>query len=254
MAEALDDNGKKTPSEFPQAGARLKMKDLELRTGVTREAIHFYLREGLLPEPERPKRNVAYYSDEHVVRIQAIKRLQQERSLPLHAIKPLLDGFDYQALNTQDNLARFELTVQSHVNGELPTQNVSLQELTAETGLSEGFLHTLHQQGVIHIDGEGEAAALNFSEAAIVRLWARLQSLGFDEDKGYGSDYLKRFADAMAPVAEAEVDNFLQQFGDVPADEAAQMAAQGMSITNEIVSRLRTQAIMRTLHQRVADT
>ena len=35
--------------------APLKMKDLEAQTGVSREAIHFYLREGLLPEPQRLK-------------------------------------------------------------------------------------------------------------------------------------------------------------------------------------------------------
>ena len=34
----------------------MKMKELEARTGVGREAIRFYIREGLLPEPERPKR------------------------------------------------------------------------------------------------------------------------------------------------------------------------------------------------------
>ena len=39
---------------------RLKMKDLERTTGVGREAIRFYIREGLLPEPERPSRNVAW--------------------------------------------------------------------------------------------------------------------------------------------------------------------------------------------------
>ena len=58
--------------------APLKMKDLETRTDVSREAIHFYLREGLLPEPERPKRNVAHYNEGHVARIKLIKRLQEE--------------------------------------------------------------------------------------------------------------------------------------------------------------------------------
>ena len=39
----------------------MKMKELERETGVGRETIRFYIREGLLPEPERPKRNVAAY-------------------------------------------------------------------------------------------------------------------------------------------------------------------------------------------------
>jgi DNA-binding transcriptional MerR regulator len=69
------------------ASDNLKMKDLEARTGLTRQAIHFYLREGLLPEPERPKRNVAHYSEEHVDRIKLIKRLQEEKFLPLGVIK-----------------------------------------------------------------------------------------------------------------------------------------------------------------------
>lgn len=234
----------------PDEGARLKMKDLEALTGVSREAIHFYLREGLLPEPERPKRNVAFYSDEHVVRIRAIKQLQTERGLPLHAIKPLLERFDYEAVRTQDDLGRFELTVQSHVNGELPTQNQSLASVSAATGISAACLHDLGQRGVIQIHGAGASAELDFRDVSIVKLWARLQNLGFDTDKGYDAAYLQRFFDAMAPIAQAEVDTFLAEFGDVAADDAAQIAAEGISITNEILTRLRTQAIMQALHRR----
>jgi DNA-binding transcriptional MerR regulator len=234
-----------------EPGVRLKMKDLEARTGVSREAIHFYLREGLLPEPERPKRNVAYYCDEHVVRIRAIKQLQQQRGLPLEAIKPLLEEFDYQAMQTQDDLGRFELTVQAHVNGELPAHNQLLADVVAETGLSEDFLRELAALGIIRIDGAGEQAEMDFSDVAIVRLWANLQSIGFDEAKGYDTAYLKRFADAVAPIAEAEVDHFLKEFGDSPTADAAQLAARGIAITNEIFTRLRTQAIMRSLHRRV---
>ncbi len=53
----------------------LKMKDLERMNGVGRETIRYYIHEGLLPEPERPARNVAWYSEEFVERIDAIKEL-----------------------------------------------------------------------------------------------------------------------------------------------------------------------------------
>ena len=46
---------------------RLKMRDLERATGVGREAIRYYIREGLLPEPERTARNVAWYDESFVV-------------------------------------------------------------------------------------------------------------------------------------------------------------------------------------------
>ena len=55
-----------------------------------REAIRFYIREGLLPDPERPARNVAYYDPSCVERILLIKELQQKRYLPLSVIKAIV--------------------------------------------------------------------------------------------------------------------------------------------------------------------
>ena len=69
---------------------RLKMQDLERATGVGRETIRFYIREGLLPEPERPSRNVAWYDESFVERVALIKELQQKRFLPLHVIKAIV--------------------------------------------------------------------------------------------------------------------------------------------------------------------
>src|SRR5512134_917083 len=77
-------------SDLSTARKRLKMKDLEQATGVGRESIRFYIREGLLPEPERPGRNVAWYDESFVERISLIKRLQQERFLPLSVIKGIV--------------------------------------------------------------------------------------------------------------------------------------------------------------------
>src|SRR6185369_11170344 len=73
-----------------RARRRMKMKDLERATGVGRESIRFYIREGLLPEPERPGRNVAWYDESFVERIGLIKELQQKRFLPLHVIKAIV--------------------------------------------------------------------------------------------------------------------------------------------------------------------
>ena len=55
--------------------------------GVPAPTIKHYLREGLLPEPVKTSRNMAYYPPEFVDRIRLIKRLQEERFMPLKAIK-----------------------------------------------------------------------------------------------------------------------------------------------------------------------
>ena len=230
--------------------ASLKMKDLEAETGVSREAIHFYLREGLLPAPEKPKRNVAFYSDEHVVRIRAIKRLQQDRSLSLEAIRELLDRFDYDSMATGDNLSQFELSVESLVNGDLPSPDEPLDQVAARTGLSVADLDALDEQGVIRIVGTGDERRLDYRDAGIVTSWAQVLHLGFGNHREYDASYVSRFADALKTIAAQEVTTFLELFGELPTGEASEMAARGINATNELIVRLRTQAIMRELHAR----
>lgn len=231
----------------------LKMKDLEAQTGVSREAIHFYLREGLLPEPNRPKRNVAHYSDEHVVRIRAIKQLQQDRALSLEAIKRILSDFDYDAMRTGDNLAQFELAVQTRVNGDLPTRDQSVATVLEKTGLDAALIEELDALDVIAIKRVDGEALLDFRDVGVLELWARLLAAGFKDKPGYDASYLKRYIDAIKPLVAFEVENFLAVFGDDPSDETARVAAEGIGIANEILGRLRTQAVMRELHARVDD-
>src|SRR5690606_34280554 len=69
----------------------LKMRELAEASGVSAGTIKHYLREGLLPEPVRTSRNMAYYPPEFVDRIKLIKQLQEERFMPLRVIKAMLD-------------------------------------------------------------------------------------------------------------------------------------------------------------------
>ncbi len=68
------------------------MAELARRSGVTRETIHFYLREGLLPRPEKGGRTVAYYGEAHLERLQLIRRLRDEKYLPIAVIRRLLES------------------------------------------------------------------------------------------------------------------------------------------------------------------
>lgn len=235
-----------------QASGSLKMKDLEARTGLTRQAIHFYFREGLLPEPERPKRNVAHYSEEHVARIKLIKRLQEEKFLPLGVIKNMLADADSHVGDAVGGLAAFQLTTLALLDGDVPTPDRAVAEVSAEHDIGEAEIEALGRSGVVRVrDHDGEAT-LDFRDAAIVELWARLLNLGFRGRNGYDAGYLAQFVAVLGPLAEAEVDNFLTSFSDQPTDTTAELAVQGIEIINEIVSRLRTQALLKALDTRIS--
>src|SRR5439155_24829314 len=77
--------------DAPRENGYLKMRELAAASGVSAGTIKHYLREGLLPEPVRTSRNMAYYPPEFVERIKLIKQLQEDRFMPLKVIKRMLD-------------------------------------------------------------------------------------------------------------------------------------------------------------------
>ena len=71
-------------------GPGLKMQDLVAATGVPKSTILHYLNEGLLPEPVKTSRNMAYYSPACVERLTFIKVMQSKYRLSLGLIKKFL--------------------------------------------------------------------------------------------------------------------------------------------------------------------
>src|SRR3954451_14502029 len=78
-----------------ERGDLLKMSELAERSGVSAGTIKHYLREGLLGQGDdvvRTSRNMAYYPPDYVERLRTIKRLQEERFMPLRAIREALES------------------------------------------------------------------------------------------------------------------------------------------------------------------
>lgn len=71
----------------------MRMKDLIRKTGVARTTIHFYLREGLLPPPEKTARNAAIYDEAHVRRLGLLQRFRSGRAggVPLSLVRRILN-------------------------------------------------------------------------------------------------------------------------------------------------------------------
>ncbi|OGW14732.1 MAG: hypothetical protein A3G93_09480 [Nitrospinae bacterium RIFCSPLOWO2_12_FULL_45_22] len=68
----------------------LKISELSSLVGVPKEAIRYYIKEGLLPRPQKTSKNMAYYDESFIERIKAIKELQKKRFLPLRIIKNII--------------------------------------------------------------------------------------------------------------------------------------------------------------------
>jgi len=224
----------------------MKMKELEARTGVGRETIRYYIREGLLNEPERPKRNVAVYDENHVRRITLIKRLQHERFLPLAKIKDVLArGTAELEAEEMPSLLGFEFLLSARFGAEQSRQPVPLSEVTESTGITLREIEDMDQVGLVTIDKGG---SLSKQDAGIVALWGQMRRAGYSEDRGYDISTFGRYVESANELAAKDVEIFLSN---LPAHasivDATQMAETGIVLTNDILGRLRLRAIIREL-------
>lgn len=224
----------------------LKMKDLEAQTGVGRETIRFYIRERLLPEPDRPRRNVAYYNAEHVARIRAIKHLQDQRYLPLSVIRNLLEHDSAAVLTAATAIPGIEHLLPALVDGAQPQPPQPLAEVAAAAGLDEGEVRELVKLGVISSASDD---MVNFRDAAIVAVWGRLRDAGFTTERGYDAATLTLYVETTRWLAREEVDRFLERLsGRLDTRRSAELGAEGVRLGNELMALLRTRAIIEALN------
>ena len=71
----------------------MKISELVKKTGVPKETIHFYIREGLLRKPRKGGVNIADYHEGYVEQIQLIKDLRDNYYLPIPEIKKIIKNF-----------------------------------------------------------------------------------------------------------------------------------------------------------------
>jgi DNA-binding transcriptional MerR regulator len=227
----------------------MKMKELEARTGVSREAIRFYIREGMLPEPERPKRNQAFYSEDHVRRLKAIRKLQEEKFLPLSVIKSVINSEAFDALAAHDAMPGIEDLLPALVYG-VAAKDSPLADVIATTTLDEVELRRLHDIGVIEIRASGGGEWVDFRDAAILKTWSGLREAGLTAERGFGIDMLERYVEFIEWLAREEVRRFVDGFArDTDVRTAADIAARGIALVNELLTRLHARALTRRVSQ-----
>lgn len=218
----------------------MKMRELEQRTGVRREMIHFYFRNGLLPEPARPKANVADYGEEHVRSIQAIRRLQSEQRLSIDEIKAALNGHsqavpgDAAALRHLDELVAAKLGADQSL--------VPLVSLTERNPKADGDARVLHRIGAIELITRKGNKYLSRVDAQIVNTWGEMRAVGFTEDLGFDASLVSIYVDRAKDLAKAEIAAYLARVKHFPKEKKAEGAEPGLNLMGKIFSLLRMKA------------
>src|SRR5688572_30388115 len=115
----------------------LRMRDLTERTGLSRQAIHFYVEQGLVDPPKKTGATMGYYTDAHVERILLVKKLQEEHFLPLKAIRAMLDEKHGGFSRAQQQVLRdVKARLPAATTGAEPEADVAIAPLLEKTKLT----------------------------------------------------------------------------------------------------------------------
>ena len=225
----------------------LKMKDLERATGVGRETIRFYIREGLLPEPARPGRNVAWYDGAFIERIQLIKELQQKRFLPLHAIKAILGfGHALPTRNEVQTLLELDGKLFPPVAGLPAMPPTGLRDLAQRVRLPVTEIDRLARARAVSIIRRDGERWLEGDDVGIVEVWAKVRHAGYSRDLGFSPDNVGLYVEFVEALAREELNVFTRGItGRVDAERARRMAEDGITMVNQLIALLRKRALLR---------
>jgi DNA-binding transcriptional MerR regulator len=199
----------------------LRMRELAEASGVPAPTIKHYLREGLLPEPVKTSRNMAYYPPEFVDRIKLIKRLQEERFLPLKAIKDVLDAQE--------------------------RTRTSAAEVRKRYGVPKEVLDRLAELEVLTPNSRGYSP----SDVAIVEAISRFRAGGYDEQIGFTVYDTLRYKAALEELVRQEVDVVMERLaGEVPPERVVEMLEAGAQPLKDLIAALHTKLMVAELERR----
>jgi len=114
----------------------MKISEVSDKTGVSRELIHHYLRQGLLPRST----SRAQYSEQQIRLLQQIKTLRDDHHLPLDVIRGVFDYFGFEpghieALTEADSLSR-RMTRLANAEDVLSNRIVTTEQLLRQVQIT----------------------------------------------------------------------------------------------------------------------
>lgn len=228
----------------------MKMRDLEQRTGVHRETIRIYLRQGLLPEPQRPKPNVADYGEEHVRGILAIRQLQKDERLPLQQIKRAMEG-DTSGLSVEASaFPHLDSLIAARVG--IDDTLVPLSGALGRNPKAADDAKTLEKVGAIKRVRRRDGVYLSRIDAQLVSLWGDMRAAGFTEELGFTPEVCKLHVAAAQALAHEELRIFLAHMSGRPEDPAADMAQAALTHLLSFFGLIRVKTVLDDLRQRSA--
>jgi len=223
----------------------LKISELAERSGVSAGTIKHYLREGLLGHGDdvvRTSRNMAYYPPEYVERVRLIKRLQEERFMPLRVIRELIAEDPDRAarlIELEDRILERAIALRER-------GRVTRPQVLATYAVPSGVLDRLEEIGVLTPHSRG----YDPDDLAIIEAISRFRAGGYEEALGFTVYDTLRYREALEPLVAEEVAVLLERLaGKVDVERAVEIIASGSEPLRELIGAMHSKLLLAALRR-----
>jgi DNA-binding transcriptional MerR regulator len=223
----------------------LRISELAQRSGVSAGTVKHYLREGLLGDEGgvvRTSRNMAYYPPDFVERVRLIKRLQEQRFMPLAVIRELLARDPQRAarmLELEDRILERAIALRER-------DRVPRAQVMAELDVPANVLDRLEEIGVLTPHSHGYDA----DDMAIIQAISRFRAGGYEQALGFTVYDTLRYREALEPLVAEEVAVLLERLaGKVDVERAVAIIASGAEPLRELIGAMHSKLLLAALQR-----
>ncbi len=222
----------------------LKVSELSERSGVPVATIHHYLREGLLPEPVKTSRNMAYYPPEFVERLRLIKQLQEERFMPLKVIRELLDRGDADPDRLRAMIEMEDRILASALEGE--RTRTSAAEVRERYDMPKEVLDRLAELEVVSPNSRGYSP----SDVRVIEAISRFRAGGYDEAIGFTVYDTLRYKRALSELVREEVEVVMERLaGKVDSERVVELLEAGAEPLKDLIAAMHSKLLVAELER-----
>ncbi len=207
----------------------MKIRDLVQHTGVSKETVHFYIREGLLPKPHKRGRNIAEYDEDYVERIRFIKELQDRHFLPLAVIKNILKK--QKKSSEWQSLLNLRREYFRPIDQFLPNEIAGEEPFLKATGLGRKWLVKMEEWAIITPEvRNGEKIYLQ-DDITLGKLIVEMDSIGLGAIEGFDPEALKHYRDKFREIVIMSHKYYIEAaLGKLLPEEFSKRVVQGREI------------------------
>lgn len=207
----------------------MKIRDLVKHTGVTKETIHYYIREGILPKPRKQGRNIAEYDDSYVERIRFIKELQERYFFPLGVIKNILK---HQKKSPEvQSFLDLRREYFRPVDQFMPNEISGEDPFREATGLGRKWLAKMEEWKIITPEVHNGQKVYSQDDIALGKLIVEMDNIGFGPKDGFDPGALKHYREEFEKIVVMAQKNYIEAtLGKLSPEEFSKRGVQGTEI------------------------